>query len=64
VGLLLRHGASKRTFQRLDSHVFWRLLRWAKRRHPNQSAAWKRRKYFSAAAKPGLFSVRLIKEKA
>ena len=54
-----RHGASKRTFARLDHHVFWQLLRWAKRRHPNKSAAWKRRKYFSAAAKPGLFSVRL-----
>jgi RNA-directed DNA polymerase len=54
-----RHGASKRTFDRLDCHVFWQLLRWAKRRHPGKSAAWKRRKYFSAAAKPGLFSVRL-----
>ena len=54
-----RHGASKRTFDRLDHHVFWQLLRWAKRRHPNKSAAWKKRKYFSAAAKPGLFSVRL-----
>jgi RNA-directed DNA polymerase len=54
-----RHGAAKRTFDRLDYHVFWQLLRWAKRRHPNKSANWKRRKYFSAAAKPGLFSVRL-----
>jgi len=54
-----RHGASKRTFDRLDYHTFWQLLRWAKRRHPNKSAAWKRRKYFSAADKPGLFSVRL-----
>lgn len=53
-----RHGAAKRTFDRLDHYVFWQLLRWAKRRHPNKSATWKRRKYFSAAAKPGLFSVR------
>jgi hypothetical protein len=44
-----RHGASKRTFDRLDHHVFWQLWRWAKRRHPNKSAAWKQRKYFSAA---------------
>ena len=58
-----RHGASKRTFDRLDYHVFWRLLHWAKRRHPNKSARWKRRKYFSAASKPGLFSVRLDKAK-
>jgi RNA-directed DNA polymerase len=52
-----RHGASKRTFDRLDYHVFGRLRRWAKRRHPNKSARWRQRKYFSAAGKPGLFSV-------
>ena len=57
-----RHGASKRTFSRLDYHVFWQLVRWAKRRHPNKSARWRYRKYFSAAAKPGIFSVRLSKE--
>jgi RNA-directed DNA polymerase len=58
-----RHGASKRTFNRLDSHVFRQLWRWVTRRHPNKPAAWKRRKYFSAAGKPWLFSVRLTKEK-
>ena len=56
-----RHGASKRTFNRLDYHIYWQLVRWAKRRHPNKSAAWKKRKYFSAAGKAGLFSVRLHK---
>jgi len=56
-----RHGASKRTFDRLDHHVFRQLWRWAKRRHPNKSAAWKRRKYFSAAGTNWLFSVRLKK---
>jgi len=55
-----RHGASSRTFSRLDHYVFWQLWRWAKRRHPNKSARWKQRKYFSAAQ--GLFSVRLTKE--
>ena len=54
-----RHGASKRTFNRLDHHVIWQLWRWAKRRHPNKSAKWKQRKYYSAAQ--GLFSVRLTK---
>ena len=58
-----RHGASKRTFNRLDQHVFWRLMRWAKRRHPNKSARWRQRKYFSAADKPGLFSVTVTKGK-
>ena len=56
-----KHGASKRTFDRLDHYVFQQLWRWAKRRHPNKSAAWKQRKYFAAAGKPGLFSVRLTK---
>ena len=59
-----RHGASKRTFDRLDNDVQWQLWRWAKRRHPNKSAAWKRRKYFSAAGQPGLFSVRLNQAKS
>jgi RNA-directed DNA polymerase len=58
-----RHGASKRTFDRLDNHVFWQLLRWAKRRHPKKTAAWRKQKYFSAADQKGLFSVRLTKEK-
>jgi RNA-directed DNA polymerase len=58
-----RHGASKRTFNRLDYHVFWQLLRWAKRRHPKKTAAWRQRKYFSAAAPKRIFSVRLAKEK-
>jgi len=48
-----RHGASKRTFERLDHHVYWQLWRWANRRHPNKSAAWKHRKYFSAPRKLG-----------
>jgi RNA-directed DNA polymerase len=55
-----RHGAAKRTFDRLDNFVYRQLLRWAKRRHPDKSATWKQRKYFSAAK--GLFSVRLSKE--
>ncbi len=56
-----KHGTSKRTFDRLDYHVYWQLVRWINRRHPNKSAGWKRRKYFTAAGKPGIFSVRLNK---
>ena len=59
-----RNGAAKRTFQRLDHHVHWQLWRWAKRRHPNKSAAWKLRKYFSATGKPEVFSVRLTQGKS
>ena len=58
-----RHGASKRTFNRLDYHIYWQLWRWAKRRHPHKSAAWIVRKYFTATGKSGHFSVRLTKDK-
>jgi RNA-directed DNA polymerase len=55
-----RHGAATRTFGSLDYFVHWQLWRWATRRHPNKSAAWKRRKYFSATDRPGVFSVRCV----
>jgi len=43
-----RHGVSKKVFNRTD-HMLWiKLWRWAKRRHPNKSAVWVRRRYFSA----------------
>jgi len=58
-----RHGASQRTFNRLDYDIHWQLWRWAKRRHPNKSAKWLVRKYFAATGKLGHFSVRLTKEK-
>lgn len=56
-----RHGAAKRTFDKLDGFVFRQLWRWTKKRHPDKSATWKQRKYFSAAK--GIFSVRLTKDK-
>src|SRR6266404_5267170 len=56
-----RHGAAKRTFNRLDCFVFRQLWQWTKRRHPDKSATWKQRKYFSAVK--GIFSVRLTKDK-
>jgi RNA-directed DNA polymerase len=54
-----RNGAAKRTFSRLDHDIHYGLWRWATRRHPKKSQAWKRRKYFSAAGRPGVFSVRV-----
>jgi RNA-directed DNA polymerase len=58
-----RYGAAKRTFIKLDHYVFRKLWRWTARRHPNKSATWRKRKYFSAAGKNGGFSVRLPKAK-
>ena len=37
---------AKRTFSNIDSLLFWRLMRWAKRRHPMKNADWIRRKYW------------------
>jgi len=53
-----RNGAAKRTFAKLDHDVFCKLWRWATRRHPNKSRAWKKRRYFSAG-NDGVFSVRV-----
>ena len=37
---------AKETFSRIDSLLFWRLMRWAKRRHPKKKMDWIRRKYW------------------
>jgi len=37
---------AKQTFSKLENLIFWRLWRWAKRRHPKKSADWIRKKYF------------------
>lgn len=37
---------AKQTFSKLENLIFWRLWRWAKRRHPKKSADWIRNKYF------------------
>jgi RNA-directed DNA polymerase len=41
-----RHAASKRTFGLMDHLIFRILWRWARRRHPNKSCDWVRKKYF------------------
>jgi RNA-directed DNA polymerase len=54
-----RNAAAKRTFNQLGFYIHHRLWRWATRRHPGKSQAWKQRKYFSAAGQPRVFSVRV-----
>jgi RNA-directed DNA polymerase len=41
-----QHGASKRTFARVDHEIFTLLWQWARRRHPHKSRHWVRDKYF------------------
>jgi RNA-directed DNA polymerase len=54
-----RNGVAKATFAKLDHYVSRKLWCWATRRHPNQSQAWKKRRYFSAAGDAGVFSIRV-----
>jgi RNA-directed DNA polymerase len=39
---------AKQAYSRMDSKVFLKLWRWAKRRHPNKSLEWIRKRYFRA----------------
>src|ERR1700723_4755393 len=41
-----RHVVSKRTFSRVDHLIFYKLWKWARRRHPNKSPRWFKPKYF------------------
>jgi RNA-directed DNA polymerase len=41
-----RSVVSKRTFTKVDSAIFWALMRWGKRRHARKSVKWIHNKYF------------------
>jgi RNA-directed DNA polymerase len=41
-----RFGASKATFNAVDSVIFKKLWQWARRRHPKKNATWVKTKYF------------------
>ena len=41
-----RHVVAKRTYATVDFHIWQALWRWVRRRHPNKSSGWVRRKYF------------------
>ena len=41
-----RSGASKTTYQALDSHLWQHLYKWARRRHPGKSRRWVTARYF------------------
>lgn len=37
---------AKEIFNRMDSLIYWRLVRWTKRRHPNKSPLWRKNRYW------------------
>jgi RNA-directed DNA polymerase len=43
-----RHVVAKDTYVKVDNHIWHALWRWARRRHPNKSGGWVRKKYFRA----------------
>jgi len=40
-----RHSASKKTFSKVDWHIYWMIWRWARRKHRKKSATWVKKKY-------------------
>src|SRR5437016_2310073 len=42
-----RHTMTKSTFARVDHEIFCSLWRWARRRHRNKPARWRKKKYFA-----------------
>ncbi len=59
-----RHVVASETFGRVDNYVYDQLWHMLRRRHPQKSKRWLYKKYWSAAGKGGIFSVRVrYKEK-
>lgn len=46
-GMYYRFSVSKKTFNHIYHEMWWKLYRWAKRRHPNKSKGWIIQKYFT-----------------
>jgi RNA-directed DNA polymerase len=53
-----RPVVAKETFSKIDSLLWWRLTRWARRRHPSKSRQWVTKKYWSTLDGRSEFAVR------
>lgn len=54
---------AKQVYSWMDHRVFVKLWRWAKRRHPNKSLEWVRKKYFrTIAGKSWMFATTILEE--
>jgi RNA-directed DNA polymerase len=53
-----RPVVAKETFSKLDSLLWWRLTRWARRRHPTKNPKWVARKYWLTIEGRPEFAVR------
>ena len=57
-----RHGASWRTFWRVDWQINQALWRWSRRRHHKKTAAWVKQKYFPQAQGRQVFSGTILNQ--
>jgi RNA-directed DNA polymerase len=48
---------AKETFSKIDSLLWWRLTRWARRRHPKKTARWVTKNYWSTVEERTEFAV-------
>lgn len=52
-----QNSCAKQTYAKLDTYLFHKLWKWAKRRHPNKNAKWIKKKYwYSTLFREWIFS--------
>lgn len=54
-----RYSSAKRTFNKVEHEIYQALWRWTKRRHPEKSAKWRKRKYLMITGSNGKFATRI-----
>jgi len=54
-GMYYRFAVSKKTFSTIDTRLWQKLWRWAKRRHPKKPKKWIMRKYFTTITPKWVF---------
>lgn len=55
--------SAKEAFTDMESRLYWRLWRWAARRHPNKNTIWRREKYWQPFGdRSGVFAANVIKD--
>jgi len=58
LNMYYRFAVSKETFNTIDSRLWHKLWRWAKRRHPKRNRKWIMRKYFTTTGRKWVFKDR------
>ena len=56
-----RGVVAKQTFSKLDSWIYWRLIRWSLRRHPRKSKLWVHERYWKRPGSRWEFTAEVLK---